>query len=158
LPPATYGQLLQRTYQAIKAGDAGLNVITAGLVSGRADWLAEVMQSLGGDLPADALAVHAYDQRPSPDWPASDWGVGTIGDRIAAYRQITDLPLWVTEIGLDTLDDEFQAAYLRRFYSSLTDPSSGSVQHAFWFCYADGMAYPFGLVTHTGQPKAAYHA
>ncbi len=174
LPPSTYGQLLQQTYQAIKAVDAGLTVITAGLVSGRPDWLAEVIQrqagvslSLGADLrqrlvgvslPADGVALHPYAKRPSPAWPASDWGTGTLGDLIAAYQQITNLPLWVTEIGLDTLDDEFQAAYLRHFYNAVTDQFSGSVQHAFWFCYADGMAYPYGLVTQSGQPKPAYHA
>ncbi len=158
LLPSTYGQLLRQTYQAIKTVDAGLNVITAGLVSGQPDWLAEVIQSPGGDLPADAVAIHPYGKRPSPNWPASDWGTGYVGDLIAAYQQITSLPLWVTEIGVDTLDDEFQATYLRRFYNTVTDQFGGGVQHAFWFCYADGMAYPFGLVTHSGQPKPAYHA
>jgi hypothetical protein len=157
LLPSTYGQLLQQTYQAIKAIDAGLNVVTGGLVSGQPDWLAEVIRSLGIHLPADAVAIHAYNQRPSPAWPAPDWGAGYLGDLIAAYQGITNLPLWVTEIGLDSLDDEFQATYLRRFYNSVTEQFSEGVQHVFWFCYADGMAYPFGLVTHSGQPKPAYY-
>jgi hypothetical protein len=158
LSPSTYGQLLQQTYQAIKALDADLKVITAGLVSGEPDWLAEVIQSLETDLPADAVAVHPYGKRPSLDWPASDWGTGHIGDLFASYRHIPNLPLWVTEIGLDTLDYEFQATYLRRFYNTVTDQFGDSVQHAFWFCYGDGMAYPFGLVTHSGTPKPAYQA
>jgi hypothetical protein len=156
--PATYGQLLQGTHQAIKAADAGLKVITAGLVSGQPDWLAEVAQSLGGDLPADAVALHPYDNRPSPAWPAPDWGTGYVGDLFAAYREITRLPLWVTEIGLDTPDDELQAAYLRRFYGAVTDGFGGVVPHVFWYCYSDGMAYPFGLVTHSGRPKPAHRA
>jgi hypothetical protein len=158
LSPAAYGRLLQPTYQAIKSVDISLSVVTAGLVSGRPAWLAELIQSLGTGLPADALAVHPYDQRPSPAWPASDWGSGYLGDLIAAYRQVTQLPLWLTEIGLDSLDDEFQATYLRRFYDSVAGQFSESVQRVFWFCYADGMAYPFGLVTQSGQPKAAYRA
>ena len=158
LSPATYGHLLQATYQAIKAGDTGLKVITAGLVSGQTDWLVEVIQSLGGDLPADAVALHPYGQRPGPDWPTSDWGTGYVGDLFAACQHITKLPLWITEIGVDTLDDEFQATYLRRFYDTVTEQFAGDVQRAFWFCYADGMAYPLGLVTHSGQPKPAYRA
>ncbi|GAB4544716.1 MAG: hypothetical protein Kow0063_38530 [Anaerolineae bacterium] len=158
LPPASYGQLLQQTYQAIKAVGADLEIITAGLVSGQPGWLAEVTRSLGTDLPADAVALHLYGWRPSPAWPASDWGPGYVGDLLAAYQHITSLPVWLTEIGLDTLDEEFQATYLRRFYNTLTGQFGGSVPRVFWFCYADGMAYPFGLVTQSGQRKAAYHA
>jgi hypothetical protein len=158
LREAVYGRMLGETYQAIKAVDPALGVITAGLVSGQPEWLAAVIESLDGNLPADALALHPYTKRPDADWPDPDWGTGEVGELINAYRQVVDLPFWITEIGVDMPDDEDQADYLRRFYRTIKAEFSDQVEQLFWFCYADGMAHPFGLVDLAGQPKPAYHA
>ncbi|MCG3208168.1 MAG: hypothetical protein FOGNACKC_01770 [Anaerolineae bacterium] len=158
LPPDRYAPFLRQTCQAIKAVNTGLPVITAGLVSGQPAWLADLVRALGNNAPVDAVAIHPYGRRPNPDWPNPNWGAGTIGELLAAYRQVTPLPLWLTEVGVDALDPAGQADYLRRFYQTISADFSGDVARFFWFCYSDGMAYPFGLVTHSGTPKPAYQA
>ncbi len=158
LNPAIFAAMLAQAYQSIKQIEAKLTVITGGLVSGQPDWLAQVKNALKGKLPADALALHPYGQRPTPNWPHIAWGHGYIGDLITAYRQVTDLPLWLTEVGIDTLSQHQQADYLSRFYKSIKSQFAAEVKQLFWFCYADSMAPGFGLVDYWGQPKPAYHA
>lgn len=153
-----FARLLKETYEAIKRVDSGLRVVAGGLVSGQPSWLRRVADIFKGRLPADVVAIHPFSKRPTPDWPAPDWGSGYVGDLIEAYRQVTKLPLWITAVGEATLDEEGQAEYLRRFYQTMTTQFVGKVEQVFWFCYADGMAHPFGLIDHIGQPKPAYRA
>ena len=153
-----YGRLLTRTYRAIKQVDARLPVITAGLVSGQPSWLAKVLQTLDGPLPFDAVALHPYAKRPTPAWPGQNWGTGYVGDLLRAYRQVVDQPFWITEIGVDSLDDEGQAAYLRRFYDTISTQFVDDVEQVFWFCYSDGMAQPFGLIDRQSRTKPSYDA
>ncbi len=153
-----FGRMLSQTYQAIKKVDSGLTVVMAGLVSGQPAWLANVVQSLAGRLPADVVALHPYAKRPDPDWPQAGWGTGYVGDLITAYRQVVDLPFWITEIGIDTLAAEDQAEYLRRFYQTMTAQFPHEVKQVFWFAFSDGMAPGFGLVERSGHPKPAYFA
>ncbi|KPK04153.1 MAG: hypothetical protein AMJ56_17950, partial [Anaerolineae bacterium SG8_19] len=153
-----FGRLLEQSYATITAVDPGLMVIGGGLVSCRPDWLARVRQSLGGALPVDAVAIHPYTTRPYSDWPAPDWGTGYLGDLLDGYRQVTNQPFWITEIGVAYLDDEGQAEYLRRFYQAVETEFSDRVAQVYWFCYADGMAHPYGLVDQMHRPKPAYEA
>jgi|GEM_PF-1634900 len=158
LRPAVFGRMLKRTYDAIKAVDPTLKVVTAGLVSGNPQWLQQVVSSLGGKLWADAVAIHPYGQRPEPTWPHSSWGFGYIGDSLDSYRRATSLPLWITEIGVDTTDNQLQAEYLRRFYRTIANQYAGVVERVYWFCYSDGMVMPFGLVDSAFSQKPAYQA
>ena len=158
LSPAVYGRLLNETCQAIKTVDPEIKVISAGLVSGQPDWLASVAQSVEGRFPADAIALHPYTRRPTPDWPDPNWGTGYVGDLIKAYRAVTNLPIWITEIGIDSLSDQAQAEYLRRFYGTMTADFSDGVERVYWFCYAEGMAYGYGLIDQTGEAKPAHQA
>ncbi|MCB0197570.1 MAG: discoidin domain-containing protein, partial [Anaerolineae bacterium] len=158
LPPEIFGKLLAETYQAIKNVDSNLTVVAGGLVSGQPAWLQAVLASLGGHLPADVVAIHPYTKRPTADWPDPEWGTGTVGDLLHSYRQVTALPLWLTEIGIDTLDNDDQAEYLHRIYQTITDTYINIVEQVFWFCFADTMAHGFGLVDTAGWPKPAYHA
>ena len=80
-----FGRMLRRTHDAIKAADPNALVLTAGLATGNPSWLTRVIQSLGGELPADIVAFHPYGQRPDPDWPRPDWGFGYFGDLLANY-------------------------------------------------------------------------
>jgi hypothetical protein len=76
LRPEVYGRMLSHTCNAIKAVDPSFLVVTAGLASGNPAWLTRVIESLGGNLPADIVAFHPYGQRPDPDWPHPDWFFG----------------------------------------------------------------------------------
>ena len=158
LSKAVYGHMLAASFQAIKDFDPDLSVVTAGLVSGQPAWLAELGDLVGDSFPADAVALHPYTKRPEADWPDSDWGTGEVGDLIEAYQQVVNLPFWITEIGVDTLNNDDQAEYLRRFHRTVQENQSNQVEKLFWFCYGDGMAHHFGLVDLAGRPKPAYHA
>lgn len=180
LRQAVFGRMLQACHAAIKAVDPNLRVITAGLASGNPNWLQGVINSLGGTLPADAVAFHPYGQRPEPAWPDAAWGFGYVGNLVNGYRNVTSLPLWITEIGVRSnevnvpiavaqrgnqqrfavgiANNEGQAEYLTRFYRAIVNNYSGAVKRVYWFCYSDGMVPPFGLLDGSGQPKPAYTA
>jgi uncharacterized lipoprotein YddW (UPF0748 family)/spore coat protein CotH len=153
-----YGRMLQRTAEAIKAVDPALAVITAGLASGAPVWLNRVIGHLNGVLPAEAVAIHPYGQRPEPNWPNPTWGFGYVGDLLKNYRQVIEKPVVVSEIGVEHLSPADQAEYLRRFYRRVTGEFGPVVPEIFWFCYSDGMVSPYGLLDAAGRPKPAYPA
>ena len=153
-----YARLLRKTHDAIKAANPTLKVVAAGLASGQPWWLKNVIQAGGGTLPADAVAIHPYEQQPERNWPSADYGFGYVGDLLNRYRQVTNLPLTITECGERLLGDEGQAGYLRRFYNTMLTDFAGVVDDVYWFCYSDGMVPPFGLLTAAGQQKPAYAA
>ena len=162
-----FAQMLLRTSNAIRAVDPGLKIIGGGLSSGNAIWLETVISHLNHQIPVDAFAVHPYGQRPEPNWPSPDWGFGYLGDLVWNYRQRIGqaIPLWITEAGekyeVNTYPDrqEGQAEYLRRFYKTATSHLGDMVEQVAWFCYADGMVPPFGLVEADGvSKKPAYYA
>ncbi|GAB4427192.1 MAG: hypothetical protein Fur0044_25090 [Anaerolineae bacterium] len=156
MPEAVFGRMLRRAYDAIKAAAPQTRVIAAGLGSGNWNWLANVISSQKDSLPADAIAIHPYGQRPEPNWPSTTWGFGYVGSLIANYGRVTSLPIVISEIGEQHLDRPQQAEYLWRFYRTIINQFSGSVERVFWFCYSDGMVPPYGLLDANNQPKPAY--
>ena len=158
MPEAVYGRMLRRTYNAIKAAAPNLRVIAAGLGSGNPGWLSNVIRSQNGVLPADAIAIHPYGQRPEPSWPSPTWGFGYVGDLIKSYQRVSNLPLVISEIGVEHVAPIQQAEYLRRFYQTIASQFASGVERVFWFCYSDGMVPPYGLLDLAGQPKPAYQA
>ena len=158
MQPATYGQMLLQSQTVIKSVDPALRVLTAGLASGDTTWLRRVMWSLGDNaLPADAIAVHPYGQRPEPNFPSPEWGYGNLTDFLIRYRRASNLPIVISEIGTQYLNPIEQAEYLRRFYAQIEQTFSKVVPEVFWFCYSDDMVEPFGLIDRNGQRKPAYY-
>lgn len=152
LPPAVFGQLLHHTYTVLKQVDANLTVVAGGLVATGPTWLAEVNQALAAtQFPADGLALHLQ-AKPSTFTQI----INTLNELITDYRQVIDLPVWLAEVRAETTEPEEQADFLRNFYQAVS--KAEKIAQVFWYCYADGMAYPFGLVDITGQPKPAYAA
>jgi len=157
LREAVYGRMLVRVYNAIKSVNATLPVIGAGLASGNPTWWQQTLASQGGSIPLDANAIHPYGQRPQPNWPSSSWGFGYVGNLIERYLQVSNHPLWITEIGVSQLNANKQAEYLHLFYNTITHVYAANVKQVFWFCYSDGMVSPFGLRDSAGRPKPAYN-
>ncbi len=163
LRPEVYGRMLRRTYDAIKAIDPNTLVVSAGLATGNPAWLSNVINSLGGDLPADVVAFHPYGQRPDPDWPRPDWFFGYVGDLLERYYEAGKRrPIWITEMGTpeQDLDNDRQqvAEFIRRYYTTIATRYSDQVQQLFWYCYSDGMVPTFGLIDLDDNPKPAFHA
>jgi uncharacterized coiled-coil protein SlyX len=157
-----YGRMLRRTYNAIKSAAPNALIATAGLAMGNPQWLRRLIESQGGNLPADVIAIHPYGQRPAKDWPRPDWGFGYWADlMLNYYRAGQHRPLWITEMGVKEDDLEHNgdkvADFLNRFYQDVSR-FDDKVKMLFWFCYSDGMVAPFGLIDNRGNRKPAYFA
>jgi len=116
-----------------------------------------------GDL--DAVAVHGFPLDWNP-WPIHEWP-----DRIAEIEAVTDLPVWVTEVGVSSFGaEEVQDFGLRRTAELLR----GRVQRIHWYSLydlprtweattrhreAEGSSYyrhfHMGLLREDGTPKLA---
>lgn len=162
LGEAVFGRMLRQTCNAIKAVEPAALVLTAGLATGDPGWLTRVINSLGGDLPADIVAFHPYGQRPEPSWPRDNWGFGYVGSLLNGYYAAGQRkPIWITEMGVkqNEVDSPDQAAeFLSRYYNTITNRFSDKVQQVLWFCYSDGMVPPFGLIDINGNRKPIYHS
>ena len=117
----------------------------------------------------DAVGVHGFpldwDRWPIDEWP----------DRISMVESVTELPVWVTEVGSSNLDDDEQQAWAIRRTTRLL---RRRVERAFWYSLLDlpeGWPaeispyeprsrsnylrhYRMGLLRSCGKPKPAAHA
>jgi beta-xylosidase len=113
----------------------------------------------------DAVAVHGFPL----DW--NHWQINDWPKKLAEIRAVTDLPIWVTEVGVSTFGaDEVQVFGLQRTAELLL----GNVERVFWYSLLDlpptweattrhkeseGSAYYrhfyLGLIRADGTPKPA---
>jgi hypothetical protein len=130
-------------------------IVTAGLASGDPGYLAQARDAAAG-LTVDAVAVHPYGQRAPDNWPNASWGFGNMSALFDRYL-VFGKPLWVSEIGVNTTDQAFEATYLKNVYDLARDRYAGRVVVVFWFCWSDGMVPPFGILDANQNPKPAYY-
>ena len=88
VPAAVFGQLLKAAYTAIKRVAPDTTVVMGGLATGNPGYLSEVKSAAGGSIPADAIGIHPYGQRPSPSWPTPTWGFGVLTDLLQRYSTV----------------------------------------------------------------------
>jgi len=113
----------------------------------------------------DAVALHGFPL----DW--NHWQINDWPNKLAEIRAVTDLPIWVTEVGVSTFGaEEVQVFGLQR----TTELLLGAVERIFWYSLLDlppkweattrhkeseGSAYYrhfyMGLIRADGTPKAA---
>jgi len=148
----TYGTVLAQAYKAIKSADGNAAVVMGGLASGDPNYVAQA-RSQAGAIYADAIGLHPYGQRPTPDWPNPTWGFGNVVDLLNNYWNVEPKPVVITEVGTD--DMNVQAQFASHLFDSLN--SQGSVNVCFWFCWSDAMVPPFGVVDGSGNPKPSYY-
>ena len=148
-----FGPLLKSAFTAIKEVSSA-TVVVGGLAAGQPSYVQQVRASTAGVLYADVVGVHPYGRRPTPDWPRSDWGFGTIGHLVQQYHAVAGKPIWITEAGTDdvAVQDEFPG----RTFEALDENLAEIAPHVFWFCWSDGMVKPFGLIDAAGSKKASY--
>jgi hypothetical protein len=152
LPAAEYGALLSDAYALLSP--QGVPVVTAGLDSGQVQYVADM-----GSVAADGISIHPYGVVGDPAWcPDPGEGLncdfGTIAQKLADYHDATGLPVWITELGIQTTDGAHQADYVTGMYGVLANHPE--VAHAFYFGLSDAMVAPFGLTAADGSPKPAY--
>jgi hypothetical protein len=156
VPPSGYAVLLNAAYSTIKAIDGSASsVIMGGLASGNPGYVSDVITySDNGLLNVDGIGLHPYGQRPSANWPNSDWGFGTVSDLMNNYHQVSTKPQWITEVG--TNDESVQDDFPWHMFTTLESISYCPV--ALWFCWSDGMVPPFGLIDVDGNDKGSYYS
>ena len=123
------------------------------------------MESKGVLNAVDVVALHGFPL----DW--NDWSIHEWPDKIDKIREVTELPLWVSEVGASTFGaEEIQEFGLRRSAELLT----GRVPRIHWYSLydlprawpattrhreAEGSAYyrhfHMGLLDEHGTPKRA---
>lgn len=123
------------------------------------------MAAQGGLDEVDVVAVHGFPL----DWNL--WQIHEWQDRVAEVEAVTDLPVWVTEVGVSTFGaEEVQEFGLRRTAELLTN----RVPRVFWYSLydlpqaweattrhkeAEGSSYYrhfyMGLLREDGSPKRA---
>ena len=125
----------------------------------------EILDRHGGLAALDAVAVHGFPM----DW--NHWKLDDWPDKIASIQAATDLPVWVSEVGISTFGaEEVQAWGLRRTAELIT----GLVPRIHWYSLydlpaawpattrhkeAEGSSYyrhfHMGLLDEHGAPKQA---
>jgi hypothetical protein len=146
IPPGAYASLLAAAYNAIKENSNSF-VVTGGMVAGDPNYLRSVIEAAGG-LSADGVGVHPY----------------IPGINIEAFRQTflnflavsQGKPLWITEFGWETKDQQVQADYLRAVYELIRNEFGDKIATALWYTFTDNSGAGFGLVDFAGNPKLAF--
>ena len=151
VPAAHFGAMLRDAVSAIRPLSSR-PIVAGGLASGNPSYLSSARTAVGG-LTVDAIGVHPYAERVPDTYPSPTWGAGNMDDLLDRYLTF-GLPLWITEIGINV--NAWEADYLQNVYQLVRDRYAASIPVVFWFCWSDGMVYPFGVVDRNGAQKPAY--
>lgn len=160
----TFARMARAAGQAIRAESAGVKRVLGGVSPIDPHFVAR-MGTLGVLQEMDVVAVHGFPL----DWNL--WSIEDWPERLDSVRAVTELPVWVTEVGISTFASEAaQAAGLRRTAELLR----GRAERIHWYSLFDlprqweattrhkqreGSSYfrhfHMGLVREDGTPKPA---
>jgi len=160
----TYARMVRAASDAIRAERPGLTRVLGGISPIDAGFVANLRDQ--GVLDAvDVVAIHGFPL----DW--NHWQIHEWPEKVAEIRAVTDLPIWITEVGVSTFGaEEVQDFGLRRTAELLL----GLVPRVHWYSLfdlprawpattrhreAEGSSYYrhfyMGLVREDGTPKCA---
>ena len=133
---------------AVAAERPGLTRVLGGISPIDPDFVRTLLH-LGVLAHVDAFAVHGF----PIDW--NPWYVHEWPDRLASVRAVTDLPIWVTEVGVSTFGcEEVQEFGLRRTAQLLLDgPLPAARVH--WYSLFD-LPLAWGAESHHPQGEAYF--
>lgn len=159
-----YAQMVKLAAAAAKAENPGIKRVLGGMSPIDPGFL-QGLQNAGALDDMNAVAVHGFPL----DWNL--WSINEWPDKIAEIEAVTDLPVWVTEVGVSTFGaEEVQEFGFRRTAELL----SGRVERIHWYSLfdlpqawgattrhreAEGSSYYrhfyMGLLNEHGEPKLA---
>jgi beta-xylosidase len=159
-----FGTMVKLAAQAVKAENKGVLRVMGG-ISPIDPFFIRKMQGYGVLDEMDAVAVHGFPL----DWNL--WKIHQWPEKIAEIEAVTQLPVWVTEVGISTFGaEEVQEFGLRRTAELLL----GRVDRVHWYSLydlpreweattrhreAEGSSYyrhfDMGLLLQDGTPKLA---
>jgi beta-xylosidase len=159
-----FARTVQAASRAVAAERPGLTRVLGGISPIDPGFIA-TMRDLDVLDCVDVVAIHGFPL----DW--NNWQIREWPDKVAEIRAVTDLPLWVTEVGVSTFGaDEVQEFGLQRTAELLV----GRVERIHWYSLydlpkawpattrhreAEGSSYyrhfHLGLLREDGTPKPA---
>jgi beta-xylosidase len=159
-----YSNMVKKAAQAVKAENPGILRVLGG-ISPIDPLFIKKLKEYGTLEDINAVAVHGFPL----DWNL--WQIHEWPDKIAEIETVTDLPVWVTEVGISTFGaEEVQEFGLRRTAELLL----GRVDRVHWYSLydlprsweattrhreAEGSSYYrhfyMGLLREDGTPKLA---
>jgi beta-xylosidase len=123
----TYSRMVQEVGAAVRAENPRLPRVLGG-ISPIDPTFIERMERQGALEYVDVVAVHGFPLDWTL-WELEDWPA-----KLAGIRRVTDLPVWVTEVGVSTFAaEEVQAHGLRRTAACL----AGRVPRVHWYSLYD---------------------
>ncbi len=158
VPAAGYAYMIKKAASTIKAFNANINVIMGGLETGDPNYVRSVRNADASALEyVDAIGIHPYGK--SPDGWCRSGCAGTLpfGDlatSINDYRHAGGLPVWITEVGINTLDKNWQGQYAQRLFASAVQ---NDVPVVIWYGIRDGSNGYWGLLDASGSMKPSGH-
>lgn len=145
ITPESYAHLLALATAYLHT--QGQESISAGFVSGDLSYIERMINSSWGFV-ADGISYHPYIADPSQ--PGS---IQQVINGINALNSMTNIPVWITEFGWPTSDQQAQANWLAQVYGLLgTAPELKTVM---WYGWSDLQNPGFGLLDANMQPKLA---
>jgi beta-xylosidase len=160
-----YADMVKVSAKAVKAERPGITRVLGGMSPIDPHFINR-LKAFGALEDLDAVAVHGFPL----DWNL--WQIHEWPDKIAEIQAVTDLPVWVTEVGVSSFGaEEVQEFGLRRTAELLL----GKVDRVHWYSLydlprtweattrhreAEGSSYyrhfHMGLLREDGTPKLAY--
>lgn len=159
-----FAEMIRLAAQAIRRKRPELPLVLGGISPIDATFIS-LLRGYGLFEHLDAVAVHGFPL----DW--NHWQIDQWPQKLEEIRAVTELPIWVTEVGVSTFGaDEVQVFGLKR----TTELLLGEVERIFWYSLLDlppaweattrhkeseGSAYYrhfyLGLIRADGTPKPA---
>ncbi len=164
IPPEEFGKFLVDAGREIRKYSLSPMII-GGLVSGQPEYYTKINNtalSYGGNLNNyEGLGLHPFGRRVE-GYPHKNWYYGELDGIIQHYAIISNKKIWITEIGLNKNDLQYQAEYIYRLYEYVKGevidhdrnlntpriPVYDVVPAVFWFAHTDEMGLPgeeFGI-------------
>jgi beta-xylosidase len=142
-----YGQMVKLAADAIRSINPRLLRVLGGISPIDPDFFANMKQQ-GVLNHVDCVAVHGFPM----DW--NRWQIDEWPDRLSEIRAVTDLPLWVSEVGVSTFGaEEVQEFGLRRTAELLI----GQCERIHWYSLYDlPRALPSALRHRETEDSAFY--
>ncbi len=160
-----FADMVKLAANAVKAENPALTRVLGGMSPIDPHWVRR-MQGYGVLDTLDVVALHGFPL----DW--NHWQINDWPERLAEIRAVTDLPLWISEVGVSTFGaEEVQEFGLRRTAELLR----GRVDRIHWYSLydlprawpattrhreAEGSSYYrhfyMGLLREDGTPKLAF--
>jgi hypothetical protein len=154
VPAAGYAYMIKRAASTIRALNAHVGIVMGGLGTGDPNYVRSVRNADARALEqVDAIGIHPYGKSPNA-WCTSGCSsslpFGDLKMSIDAYRNAGELPVWITEIGINSTDTYWQGKYAQRLFLCA---AQSDVPVVIWYGMQDGGNGYWGLLDTNGSIK-----